>query len=277
MSDTSKLCDQIIRWQDMEVNVGYRDLLHRNGLDTFDQVINHVGGTVLKQGRWGDVRLLTLPTINMVMKRKLRSGRWVCDFLRHRAKASPFIEWKNLWTCRAAGIPAPEPIAAGKRGVPWLHQSFVLMSALNGECVISKIASLRSHAVQRWALLRNTGALVRRLHDHCLYHNDLYLDHVWVTDNVDQGGLALLDLNRMVRTRQPSARLREKDLAKLLLSARLDAGLSRSDTLRIFDGYRRNGSKRAKGHVLLSRVIHRARKIYARTPRFRSHKSTRRG
>jgi len=61
VSDTSKLCDQIIRWQDMEVNVGYRDLLHRNGLDTFDQVINHVGGTVLKQGRWGDNLLNQFP------------------------------------------------------------------------------------------------------------------------------------------------------------------------------------------------------------------------
>jgi tRNA A-37 threonylcarbamoyl transferase component Bud32 len=154
-------------------------------------------------------------------------------------------EWENHRTLMAAGFRVPQPALGGVlsdgRGLfatvrlPGLHPMDDVWATLD-----------RRRAV------RAAADLARRLHACGLVHKDLYLCHLFVAEGGDQ--LTLIDLARLERT--TSRRLRVKDLAALVSSAK---GLcSRTELLR---GLRRYGGDRKLARAVLAKAARMARHV----------------
>jgi tRNA A-37 threonylcarbamoyl transferase component Bud32 len=108
--------------------------------------------------------------------------------------------------------------------------------------------------LDRRKAVRAAADVARRLHACGWVHKDLYLCHLFVRKGGDE--LTLIDLARLQKTR--SARLRVKDLAALVHSAR---GLcSRTDLMR---GLKRYGGDRR----LARRVLRKADRMARHVPR----------
>lgn len=154
-------------------------------------------------------------------------------------------EWENHRTLMAAGFRVPQPaiggVLADGRGLfatvrlPGLHPMDDVWATLD-----------RRRAV------RAAADLARRLHACGLVHKDLYLCHLFVAEGGDE--LTLIDLARLART--TSRRLRVKDLAALVSSAK---GLcSRADLMR---GLRRYGGDRRLARAVLAKAARLARHV----------------
>jgi tRNA A-37 threonylcarbamoyl transferase component Bud32 len=140
------------------------------------------------------------------------SERWY-ERLRGRTPRSPAErEAASLASLRAAGMPAPRPLAwfAG-RGA-----SAVVMEHLEHRETLRELLE-REGAPRARARLAHLARLVARLHAAGFYHRDLYLEHV-VVRGAEPEDLALLDAGRARRERAPRERWRVKDLAALELS-----------------------------------------------------------
>jgi heptose I phosphotransferase len=140
-------------------------------------------------------------------------------------------ELENALALRAAGLPAPRPLAAGEADRGWRRLSFVALEALPGT-PLERLSPPRAPAERR-ALVRRVAALVRALHAAGFWHRDLYLANVLL--DATTGELGLVDLERVKRRAGgPSARARRKDLAALDYSA---AGWSATDRVRFLRAY----------------------------------------
>jgi tRNA A-37 threonylcarbamoyl transferase component Bud32 len=253
----------------MVCNPVYESLLRDCELDSFEKVMAAHAGEGVKQGRWGEVRRLPLCKETVYLKRRFCSGRWPSDLVRLRGRRKALGEWDNLRLCRRLGIPAPEPVAAGARGALWKQQSFVMSRAIDGVPLPSWWSGETSERPLRWRLLRQVGEVTRRLHDCNLCHNDLYLEHFMVTGN-ERGDpqVVLLDLNRMEHHRKPCGNRAAKDLGKLLLSARVDVQLSRSDSLRLLLACLGKPRLDADGRRTLAQAAKKARWVHTHAPRY---------
>ena len=156
-------------------------------------------------------------------------------------------EWENHRMLMAAGFRVPQPAVGGL--------------LRDGRALFSTVRLHGLHPMDDvWATLDRRRAvqavadLVRRLHACGLVHKDLYLCHLFVRKRGAE--ITLIDLARVTRTR--SRRLRVKDLAALVHSAR---GLfSRTDLMR---GLRRYGGDRR----LARAVWKKAERMARHTPR----------
>jgi len=128
-------------------------------------------------------------------------------------------EWRALRRLRAAGVPAPEPVALGRTAD---GDRLLVLRHLPGRPLD---AALRACRAERRPLLVATGALVARLHAAGLVHRDLHAGNVRVTDR----GPVLTDVGRVGRSRQ--ARARRRDLA--CLDHSLEGLASRGDRVRV--------------------------------------------
>ena len=156
-------------------------------------------------------------------------------------------EWENHQRLLGTGWRVPQPAVGG------------ILS--DGRGLFSTVRLDGLHPVDdvwptldRRRAVRAIADIARRLHACGLVHKDLYLCHLFVAKGGEE--LTLIDLARTERT--TSARLRVKDLAALLHSAR--GFLSRTDLMRGLKRY--GGDKR-----LARRVLKKAAKMARHVPR----------
>jgi len=128
-------------------------------------------------------------------------------------------EWRRLGELALLGLPAPERLAAGRRGAdPARRRSFLLMRALPGFAIEDRLQESPAPTAgqrRRWAAA--LGAYLRALHGAGLAHRDLYLCH-WFQQ--PDGRVALLDWHRALKRRRLRPRWLAKDLGALLASSR---------------------------------------------------------
>jgi hypothetical protein len=166
-------------------------------------------------------------------RRRLARGRLASGeavFVKHFAARDPgwkrrlrltpaAREFRALRALHAAGVAVPEPLAwiEGAKG-----DELVITRFLPGEPLAS---ALRRPREERRALLREVGALVRRLHASGRVHRDLHRENIWVC----REGPVLIDLQQSLRIAPRWLRLRDQGE----LDASLAPLLSLADRLRL--------------------------------------------
>jgi hypothetical protein len=140
-------------------------------------------------------------------------------------------EWRRLVAVRAAGLPAPEPVAFGERRcLFWPRESFLITLEIPGATQADWWIDGRPG--RRRDLAAAVGRLARRFHDAGFHHQDFYLCHFFVRekggDRAQPLDLHLIDLQRCGRLGSGGRRWLVKDLGQLHSSFRA-AGLGAED------------------------------------------------
>jgi|25BtaG_2_1085352.scaffolds.fasta_scaffold01726_5 3-deoxy-D-manno-octulosonic acid kinase len=145
-----------------------------------------------------------------------------------------FAEFRLLDTLRQMALPVPEPIAAGynRRGRIFYH-AYLIVRRISGAQPLSEFASDANAATWRAA-----GACVRRFHDAQVFHADLNLMNIMVSDQVylidfDRG--KLMSTGNRGDWKAANIRRLERSLNKCL--ANLDAGLRARLWAAFLEGY----------------------------------------
>jgi tRNA A-37 threonylcarbamoyl transferase component Bud32 len=139
-------------------------------------------------------------------------------FLRHRAEQ----EWVALGRFLAAGLPAPLPLAVGELRAGGTAAGGGLITAfLDGTVPLvgalqDRLAGERGLPDGARALLADSGRLVRRLHDHGIWHRDLHAANILVAR--ESGALHFIDLHSCYFFRRLAGWQRRAGFAKLLVS-----------------------------------------------------------
>jgi tRNA A-37 threonylcarbamoyl transferase component Bud32 len=157
-------------------------------------------------------------------------------------------ELENALALRAAGLPAPRPLACGEEKRGWRKRSFVVLEEVPG-VALERIEPPAGR--ERRELVLAVARLVRRLHEAGFAHRDLYLANIIK----EAEKLGIVDLER-VRGGGVSERARRKDLAALDYSAVRWSATDRVRFLREYLGVRRLGEA---GKALAKRVRAKAR------------------
>ena len=141
-------------------------------------------------------------------------------------------EWRKIRLLRQHGFLTATPIAVGQQG----HASFLLQQEIPGGKPADEYLQTLTMPRRR-RLLPQLGALARRLRDAGFVHKDLYLKHIFVVERGDEWDLYLIDLQRVLGPRRHRERWYLKDAAALAHSTRVRSHCSRTDLLRLYQGY----------------------------------------
>ncbi len=196
----------------------------------------------------------------------------------HPARSSALREVHFIRRLSQHGIPTLRAIAAGdEMAGPWERRSFAITDEIRGESLekLAERASQDRGAVPAWSvrreIIRQLALVVRRLHANRLFHRDLYLSHVFLTQNADGGiVLRLIDLARMIERPARPRRWAVKDLAALDHSAPAPL-VTRTDRLRFMYHYLADSA----GHVDRRTLAGRLRAIGRRSRRMAGHDAKR--
>jgi heptose I phosphotransferase len=157
-------------------------------------------------------------------------------------------EWAHLQRVQTLGLSVPKPLAAGERIGPWgALQSYLLIAELTDQTELHLLipfwrTTLQpvSFAQRKRVIARNLAQIVARLHRARLFHNDLYLCHVFAPEHPDPNGdvpLALIDFHRLQHRRLTACYARWKDIGQLLYSSFEVPGITARDRLRFWAHY----------------------------------------
>lgn len=144
--------------------------------------------------------------------RRFRRGGFIANFLSegYLLDNRPRHEFDVHRQVYAEGLPVPEPL-----GVAWLRRGPWYMGAiatrrLPGESLQSFLESSPSAAV-RGRALRSVGETLARFHDAGVYHADLQIRNILLTDE----GVSLIDFDRARVWDSLSDTLRARNLLRL--------------------------------------------------------------
>jgi len=184
-------------------NHAFGEFLEGHGLLDFDRVMSLREGQPVKEVTpRRSIWRLDMGGAALYLKRHRHPLRLL------RSSEDALLEWENLLRFHHLGLPAPLPLAAGRRRRAWQVESFLLTQGLEGR----KLADVLQQPTEGWQeLVRRAMALVRRVHELGFCHKDLYLCHFLVNGR----GIWLLDLHRGRWWERLPRRWRVKDLAGL--------------------------------------------------------------
>lgn len=261
--------------------------LQRAGISGFNDVFHYEGGDRLDKPGLASHR----QRIRMVLTDD--NGRTRTFYLK-RFNRPPLMEqlrrirecglrsssgWREMHFIKRLsqlGIPAMRGLAFGQRMKGILEKrSFGITEEIKGESLETLTGRILAgtESTPAWAdrreIIRQLALVTARLHQHGLFHRDLYLCHVFLCRNADGGiVLRLIDLSRMIEKKNGhNERWQIKDLAALNYSA--PAGLvTRADRLRFLYDYmgktlRHADRTRRKRRLrdIIRRVIDRVQKM----------------
>lgn len=246
------------------MNATGHDLLHRAGLANFEALYAFDSGEPLRKPGLGESRRrdrIELTDANGALR---------CAYLKRYDTPGAGFRWpwsepplsaaseaRAAERLRRAAVPVPDTLAHGERtDERGCVRGVLLLAAADGdslERICRDITSGHRAApspTARRRLILDLARIVRRMHDHGLFHRDLYLSHVFVADPEGRAKLTLIDLARVIRRRRRLGRWQIKDLAALAYSSPT-AVVTLSDRIRFLGAYlggklgRRTGNKPA--------------------------------
>ena len=264
------------------VNAAFLSLLHTSGLDTFDKVMAHSGGTVIRSvpGR-STVRIELRQNSAAVQavflkryerdyltpgKRLLRLVRWP------GADDEALREWRKIFQLQHHGFDTALPVAVGQvRSGGVVERSFLMTAEIRGGLpgeayFATKLRGGKPHRKWRW--LSEAGAWARRFHQAQFIHKDFYLPHVFVVEEGDAWRFHLIDLQRMRGPHWHLPRWYTKDLIALAFSARAMAGCSRTDLLRLYKAYTARKALLSGDKRTIARRWHQIQRLERRRPKY---------
>ncbi|MGE3314637.1 MAG: lipopolysaccharide kinase InaA family protein [Planctomycetaceae bacterium] len=279
-------------WDDgrLVVNQDFAATLRRNGLITFDSVMQHRGETVAKN-------LLRERVTTRFTLRNEDGSEDAFYIKRHSPPpwkeyikpllrlTSPMLgarhEWEAILQFHRAGIPTMTPVALGESG----GHSFLITHALEGCTKLShwlqpahgtigvhfgadaKPAapgrSDRRSSAEKRGIIRKLGQIARTMHSSGMHHQDFYLTHFLRPNDVDDDRLYVIDLGRVRRRKLLAKRWIVKDLAQLNYSS---PQVTKADRLRFLETYLGRPLNRADRPLLwqIERKTHAIRRHSAR-------------
>jgi tRNA A-37 threonylcarbamoyl transferase component Bud32 len=154
-------------------------------------------------------------------------------------------EWRALRKAIRLELPVPRPVAVGWRRKGLRRESFLVTEALDhglsmSACLFGKH---RLEALRRREVTRAAARAIRRMHDAGIFHKDLHLDNLIVSNGAACAPVYLIDFQRVAFHRWLSPRLRMRNLA-ILNGGCIEAG--RTDRLRFLKAYF-SGDPRSNG------------------------------
>jgi heptose I phosphotransferase len=251
------------------VNRDFAPLLSAARLDSFDAVMRHGAGQIVRQvgTRWttrllleGDSGLQAL-----YLKRHLRAT------LRDRVKPLlslgwPILgarcEWNSLLRFHALGIPTATPVAVGESA----GCSFLITEEIPaGRSLLDWTAPPPGQPGWPRHLMRpmieRVAAIARQMHGAGMHHQDFYLNHLIVCGDPEELDIRVIDLGRVRQTARLGWRWIIKDLAQLDFSARALSCSSRLRFLRLYLGRQLTRADRP----LIGRIVNKSRRIALHT------------
>ncbi|WP_339648950.1 lipopolysaccharide kinase InaA family protein [Halopseudomonas pelagia] len=242
------------------IAVNARDVLARNGLDSFETLWAYQCSsdqTLLTRGTgWKKVVRLELKDANgdaQSFYLKRQDDQLVRHALRPLGEASFAREFRAIQRFAHLGIPALEAAFFDQRGVKGHRQAILLTRALD-------IYKPLTFWYERWEqlawgdrqdLILAAAALVRALHNAERMHNNLYPKHIFLKLDDDGAGARLIDL---VETRP--AWFGQRDKIRDLKSLLRESGVATpGQKLRFFLAYLGRQRLDEPSRQLLHRII----------------------
>ena len=223
----------------------YKEALALLGLDTLEGVFDFQKGTALTKanlaswrhrirfqlpdGRYAYLKRYDNPPKSVQLKAWMQHGERL--FLSEYDKGPADI-------LHQADISIPQTIACGGQWNGFFEkQSFIITLELQSACSLEKklpecFYSTKSN-IDRKNFIEKLADFIRRFHKTGYRHRDLYLAHIFLSEN---GDLSLIDLHRCFRPKILKRRFRIKDLAQLHYSCNGNV-ISRTDRVRFYRAY----------------------------------------
>ncbi|GEM_PF-625872 len=175
----------------------------------FRTEIAEVGGVVVRRYRRGGL-----------------FGKIIKDgyFVPHRALGELF----SLTTARARGVSAPDALGASeKRRRLWfipspLYTAAIATTEISGSVNLPEYLRREDNSKTKEETLVRAGAAIKKMHDAGIYHRDLNMNNLLVVSG--EGEVYIIDFDRAGVCDLLSRRRRERNLRRLLRSARKLAG-----------------------------------------------------
>jgi hypothetical protein len=254
-------------------------VLRANGLETFEKIMAHARGSVMRSvpGR-STVRIeLNQAEGTMVAflkryesqyvsfgRKLLRFFRWpgACDEALH--------EWNAIEQLRDHGFNTAIPIAVGQQkrmGV--VVRSFLMTAEIVGGVAAHEFVRTLQPTTRR-ALVQRIAELTQRFHGAGFAHRDYYLSHIFVRPpqpSARNPELVFIDLQRLFRPRWFQDRWLVKDLAALGYSAQL-SGATRTDLLSFYKTCLMRSRLQAQDRRLIRTIMARITALHGRAPKY---------
>ncbi len=196
-------------------------------LERFPVLESLPGARVLKSNHFrtvfhlpgGTLREATAGWIGKVYRYTSAWDRFRYRFIRHRA----LQEWAALQRFANLGLPSAEPLAVAElRRGGVLEGGGLVVRFLGGtEPLVDRLSSFAASpgaTGEARELLARTGKLLRRMHDHGVWHRDLHAGNILV--DKDAGSLHIIDLHTCVFLGKLARWQRRAGVAKLIHSVR---------------------------------------------------------
>jgi tRNA A-37 threonylcarbamoyl transferase component Bud32 len=261
------------------VSEGFREPLASLGLTSLDAVFCFDGVRDLAKPNIGRFRrrlqFEVVPAgsgrpVNVYLKRYNRPpllGQLRNWLSHHKRRSFAGMEREAADRLGAAGINTPHTIACGERWHSvFEHRSFLMTEEVKDSWSLESQlpacfegAPTREKRQARRDFIRRLASFIRRFHETGFRHRDLYLSHVFCSD---EGDFCLIDLARVSR---PFLRRRFqiKDIAQLHYSAPAES-FTQTDRLRFYLAY-------VNHHRLVSRDKAFIRKVVRKTHQMARH------
>jgi hypothetical protein len=163
------------------------------------------------------------PGQELFVRRCRRGGfvRFLLDDLYLGFKTRPLAELALAVQAWRRGLPVAEPVgAAVERVLPFLYRGFVLTRPLKGMTLWEFVRTDDEPLVRRHAV-EQARQSIEAIHQGGLFHNDLNLHNLFVTESGERLSVTVLDLDKALLFDRPlKPGLRRRNLARLSRSIR---------------------------------------------------------
>lgn len=255
----------------LTVNREFSLILARNGLTTFDALMQYSAGqfakNVLRERTTTRLELTSQSGESKVffLKRHQRPPlvEYVKPWLRlQRPILGAKNEWEAILRFHEVGIATMIPVAFGEsRGQSWLLTAAIEGCRKLSEWMNEQGGSLRNGQRHTWhQAITGVAGVARAMHGAGLHHQDFYLTHLMLPfgEKAEQRReIHVLDLGRVRWHRRLSSRWVVKDLAQLDFSA---SRATKSDRLRFLTAYFGRHPQNADRR-LIRRILRKSRAI----------------
>lgn len=239
--------------EDLVMNGDYTALLAQHGLDTFEALMGHKEGILLKNHKGKRIFQLRLewngaPVVFYLKRHRLplSPAQRLLHLTGRRIMTEGRKEWDYILKFHDRLLPTVAPVAMGERILPGgIQESFLLTRGLTEyeplESLVPKhfVPPLDPEVIrEKRALIHAVGVLTANMHWHGFYHRDFYSVHLMLRKNgaASSPDIVLIDLQRVLTSPWLRRRWAVKDLASIHFSSR-EWGLSRTDKLRFLAAY----------------------------------------
>ncbi|MBL7214253.1 MAG: hypothetical protein ISS71_01105 [Phycisphaerae bacterium] len=253
------------------VDKDYQDVLSQLGLDSpagvfdFQQGENLVKSNLaswrhrirfqLPDGQYAYLKRYDHPPKTVQLKAWLQHGRHT--FLSDFDKGPAAI-------LQRADVSIPQTIACGGQWQGLFEKrSFIITLELQDACSLEKKLPLcfysnspSSHK-DRKKFIRQLADFIRRFHKTGVRHRDLYLAHIFLSEN---GHLSLIDLHRCFQPKLLKQRYQIKDITQLHYSCPGDV-ISFCDRIRFYRQYRKTGKLTSADKICIRKIHTKALRI----------------